>query len=112
MLRLPTSPWLLSERDLFEVGIQPIEEEDYAGSLIADGEGAPLSPLCSFSPPLMGESGYSDWVGKCAMKIFPIVGISYEDYKLQFLALLTFLEEERRVETLVTPSMRASKASR
>lgn len=68
---------LLSELDLFELGIQPIEAEGLAGPLcIADGEGTLLSPLCSFPPPLLGEPGYSDWVVKCAMKIFPIVGIS------------------------------------
>lgn len=46
------------------------------------------------------------------MKISPIVGISCEDHKLQLMALLTFLEEERRVEALATPNKHGSKVNR
>lgn len=46
------------------------------------------------------------------MEIAPIVGISCEDHQLQLLALLTFLEEERRVEALASPSKRDSKMVR
>lgn len=42
----------------------------------------------------------------------PIVGISYKDHHLQLLALLTFLEEERQVEAMATPSKRDSKVNK
>jgi hypothetical protein len=48
----------------------------------------------------MGESGHSDWVIQCAKHIYPIVEISYVGHKLQLLALLTFLEEERWKDAL------------
>jgi len=54
------------------------------------------SSLNTYSPNLVGESGHSDWVIQCAKQIYLIVGISYVSNKLQLLALLIFLEEERQ----------------
>jgi len=59
-----------------------------------------VPPLNTYSPTLGGLSEYSDWVIQCANEIYPIVGILYVGHKLQLLALLTFLEEERRSEEL------------
>lgn len=70
------TPGLLSELVLLEGGIQPIEEAGVAVPLgIVDGDGALPSPLCSYPPSLVGEPGYSNWVVKCVMKIFPLVRI-------------------------------------
>jgi hypothetical protein len=85
-----------------------------------EGDGSPLrpveldvtAPICSVPHSFKSESGYSNWVVRCAMEIAPIVGISCEDHQLQLLALLTFLEEERRVEALASPSKRDSKVVR
>jgi hypothetical protein len=85
-----------------------------------EGDGSPLrpvefditTPLCSVPHPFKSDHGYSNWVVRCAMEIAPIVGISCEDHQLQLLALLTFLEEERRVEALASPSKRDSKVVR
>jgi hypothetical protein len=66
-----------------------------------------------FRPPTSkGLSGYSNWVIQCANEIYPIVGISYVGHKLQLLALLTFLEEERCLEELGDWSTSAMKGKR
>jgi hypothetical protein len=77
-----------------------------------DGEGVLLSHLGSYSPCLVGEPGHFDWVVQCAKAICPIVGISCEGHHDQLLALLTFLEEERWLESLATSSKRGSKVQR
>jgi hypothetical protein len=59
-----------------------------------------LPPLNTYSPTSGDLSGYSEWIIQCANEIYPIVGISYVGHELQLLALLTFLEEERRNEEL------------
>jgi hypothetical protein len=71
-----------------------------------------LPPLYSYSPTSGGFSGYSDWVIQCANEIYPIVGISFEGHKLQLLALLTFLEGERRSEAMGERSSIAEKGKR
>jgi hypothetical protein len=45
-------------------------------------------------------------------EIYPIVGIAFEGHKLQLLALLTFLEVERRSEALGERSNIAEKGKR
>lgn len=60
-----------------------------------DGEDNIISPLGAYLPISVGEPGHTNWVVQCVKVIYPIVGISWEGHKLQVLALLTFLEEER-----------------
>jgi hypothetical protein len=71
-----------------------------------------LPPLYSYSPTSWGFLGYFDWVIQCANEIYPIVGISFDGHKLQLLALLTFLEGERRLEALGERSSTAEKGRR
>jgi len=71
-----------------------------------------VSPLNTYSPSAGDLSGYSDWVIQCANEIYPIVGISYVNHKLQLLALLTFLEEERRNEEVGVLSSGGTKGKR
>jgi len=85
-------------------GDQPIEVaesgEDLCDMAKMEGEASMgrVPPLNTYSPISGGLSGYFDWVIQCANEIYPIVGISYVGHKQQLLALLTFLEEERRNE--------------
>jgi hypothetical protein len=57
-------------------------------------------------------AGYLDWVTHCASEIYPIIGISYVGHKLQLLALLTFLDEDRRKGSLVVNSRSGAKGWR
>jgi len=54
------------------------------------------SPLNAYSPAL-GGLGYSEWVMQSANEIYPIVGMTFVGHKLQLLAFLTCIEEERRL---------------
>ena len=83
-------------------------EEEGAGNF---GIGMP-SPLNTYAPPLGDMSGYSDWFIQCANEIYPIVGILFVGHKLQLLALLTFFEEERRINAMVTNSSNGTKDMR
>jgi hypothetical protein len=56
----------------------------------------------------VGEFGYLEVV-QCAKEIYPIVGISCVGHGKQFLALLTFLEEEHHHEVLASPSIHGSR---
>ena len=69
------------------------------------------APLNSYDPSSGGGSGYSDWATQCASEIYPIVAISYVGHKLQLLALLTFLEGERRNNAMVANSGSGTKGS-
>jgi hypothetical protein len=71
-----------------------------------------LPPLNTYSPTSGDLSGYSEWIIQCANEIYPIVGISYVGHELQLLALLTFLEEERRNEELGALSSDGTKGKR
>jgi hypothetical protein len=75
------------------------------------GIGRP-SPLNTYAPPSGGMPGYLDWVIQCANEIYPIVGILFVGHKLQLLALLTFLEEECRINAMVTNSSRGTKGKK
>jgi hypothetical protein len=54
------------------------------------------SPLNAYSPAL-GGLGYSEWVMQRANEIYPIIGMTFVGHKLQLLAFLTCIEEERRL---------------
>ena len=69
-------------------------------------------PLNSYMPSSGGESDYSDWVVQCAKEIYPIVGISFVGHKLQLLALLSFLEGERRNNAMVANTGSGTKGKR
>jgi hypothetical protein len=64
-----------------------------------EGEGADDvgSPINAYSPAL-GGLGYSEWVMQSANEIYPIVGMTFVGHKLQLLAFLTCIEEERKEE--------------
>jgi hypothetical protein len=47
---------------------------------------------------------YLDWDIQFANEIYPVVEISYVGHKLQMMALLTFLEKERRNNAMVNTS--------
>jgi len=55
------------------------------------------SPLNAYSLDV-GGLGYSDWVMQSANEIYPIVGMTFVGHKLQLLAFLTSIEEERKEE--------------
>jgi hypothetical protein len=55
------------------------------------------SPLNAYSLDL-GGLGYLDWVMQSANEIYPIVGMTFVGHKLQLLAFLTCIEEERKEE--------------
>jgi hypothetical protein len=61
------------------------------------GAGDVVSPLNTYSLDL-GGLGYSDWVMQSANEIYPIVGMTFVGHKLQLLAFLTCIEEERKEE--------------
>jgi hypothetical protein len=102
-----TVPWVLGEV------IQEGEQERNFGFFVAcntpDSVPKRLAPLNAYDPFARNEAGYSDWVTECASEIYPIVGISYVGHKLQLLALLTFLEKERRKGSMVTNSRSGAK---
>jgi hypothetical protein len=64
-----------------------------------EGEGADDvgSPINAYSP-AWGGLGYSEWVMQSANEIYPIVGMTFVGHKLQLLAFLTCIEEERKEE--------------
>jgi len=61
------------------------------------GAGDVGSPINAYSLDL-GGLGYSDWVMQSANEIYPIVGMTFVGHKLQLLAFLTCIEEERKEE--------------
>ena len=71
-----------------------------------------LAPLNAYDSFVGNEAGYSDWVTQCASEIYPIIGISYVGHKLQLLALLTFLEEDRCKGSMVSNSRSDAKGRR
>lgn len=84
---------------VFQEGDRPIEVagsgKAVCGSAEMEGDAGRVSPLNTYSTESGVFSGYSDWVIQCANAIYPIVGISYEGHKLQFLALLTCIGVDR-----------------
>jgi hypothetical protein len=88
-----------SEVVVFQEGDRPIEVagsgEAVCGLAEMKGDAGRVSPLNSYSTNLGDFSGYSDCVIQ-SNAIYLIVGVSYEGHKLQFLALLTHIEAERR----------------
>jgi hypothetical protein len=56
--------------------------------------------------------GLGDSIFQCANEIYLIVGISFVGHKLQLLALLTFLEEERRNNAMGTNPSSGTKGKR
>jgi hypothetical protein len=111
-------PFGCSDLVVFQEGDQPIEVaesgEDLCDAAEMEGETGMgrVPPLNTYSPISGGLSGYSNWVIQCANEIYPIVGISYVGHKLQLLALLTFLEEERRNEEVGALSSGGTKGKR
>jgi hypothetical protein len=89
-----------SEVVVFQEGDRPSEVagsgEEVCGLEEMKGDAGRVSPLNSYSTNSGVFSCYSNWVIQCANAIYPIVGVSYEGHKLQFLALLTHIEAERR----------------
>jgi hypothetical protein len=74
---------------LGEVGM--VEFKEGGGAVVVG------SPLNAYSLDL-GGLGYSDWVMQSANEIYPIVGMTFVGHKLQLLAFLTCIEEERKEE--------------
>jgi hypothetical protein len=72
-----------------EVGL--VELKEGGGDVVVG------SPLNAYSLDL-GGLGYSDWVMQSANEIYPIVGMTFVGHKLQLLAFLTSIEEERKEE--------------
>jgi hypothetical protein len=72
-----------------EVGL--VEFKEGGGAVVVG------SPLNAYSLDL-GGLGYSDWVMQSANEIYPIVGMTFVGHKLQLLAFLTCIEEERKEE--------------
>jgi hypothetical protein len=74
------------------------------------GEGAEEvgTPLNAYSPS-SGGLGHSDLVIQYANAIYPILGMSFAGHNLQLLAVLTCLEEERRIEVGCTKGKREIK---
>ncbi|KAE8038388.1 hypothetical protein FH972_010907 [Carpinus fangiana] len=91
-------PVVCSSIDICQGASGMVEAGTEVGNLVSH------APLNSYVPSSGGGSGYSDLVVQCANEIYPIVGISFVGHKLQLLALLTFLEGERRNNSMVANS--------